>query len=354
MITVGTDVHKATHTFVAVNSLGGKIADMTVPATTAGHTRALDWARSLCGVDADEALLWAIEDCRNMSNRLERDLLGAGQSVVRVSPHLMATHRRTGRERGKSDPIDALAVARAAQREPDLPVARHDGVTRELKLLSDHRDHHVAQRTSLINRLRWHLHELDPEFLGKADLTAIKHQNRVKTWLAQQPGILPELAADLLADVTDLTARIKKIDRQIHTAVTPVSSALREVPGCADLTAAKILGEVANIDRFDNADKLARYCGVAPVPVWSGRSKGNMRLTRSGNRQLNRALHTMALTQARSSGTCGHAYYQRKLAEGKSKKAALRCLRRQILRTVYRALVTDYQHRISQPQQAAA
>ena len=106
--------------------------------------------------------MWAIEDCRHLSTRLERDLLAAGQQVVRVPPKLMAQTRASARTRGKSDPIDALAVARAALREPDLPVAAHDEVSRELKLLVDRREDLVAERTRTINRLRWHLHELDP------------------------------------------------------------------------------------------------------------------------------------------------------------------------------------------------
>ncbi|EGD53307.1 IS110 family transposase [Gordonia neofelifaecis] len=355
MITVGVDVHKATHTFVAVDSVGAKIAETTVPATTAGHHRALAWARALLpSIDETDGPLWAVEDCRNMSNRLERDLLSAGQSVVRVSPHLMATHRRTGRERGKSDPIDALAVARAAQREPDLPVACHDEVTRALKLLTDHRDHQVVQRTSSINRLLWHLHELDPEFPGKADLTTLLTQKRIGAWLGERSGVLVEIATEELADIVDLSRRIKEISKRIGAMVTTVSPALLEIDGCGELTAAKILGEVANIDRFPGQDQLARYCGIAPVPVWSGRTEGTMRLTRAGNRQLDRAVHTIALTQARREGTLGHAYYERKLAEGMSKKQALRCLKRQIVRAVFRALETDHRNRTNPPLHTAA
>ena len=159
MVVVGADVHKRTHTFVAVDEVGRKLGEKTVRATTEGHLEALMWARDRFGTD----LLWGIEDCRNMSARLERDLLGGGQSVVRVPTKLMAAVRKSTRSRGKSDPIDAEAVARAVLREPDLPVASHDQVSRELKLLTDRRDVLVAQRTSAINQLRWHVHELDPE-----------------------------------------------------------------------------------------------------------------------------------------------------------------------------------------------
>ena len=128
MVVVGADVHKQTHTFVAVNDVGRKLSEKTVRAVTAGHAEAVMWARERFGAD----VVWAIEDCRHLSARLERDLLTAGQKVVRVPPKLMAQTRASARTRGKSDPIDALAVARAYLREPDLPVASHDVVSLEL------------------------------------------------------------------------------------------------------------------------------------------------------------------------------------------------------------------------------
>ena len=137
----------------------------TVGTTTQDHLRLLKWAVGLA-----EERLWAIEDCRHLTRRLERDLIAAGESVVRVSPKLMAHVRDSARSYGKSDPIDALAVARAALREPDLPIARLDGVERELRLLVDHREDLVAERTRIISRLRWHLHELDPGWIPPAKL----------------------------------------------------------------------------------------------------------------------------------------------------------------------------------------
>ncbi len=158
MVVVGADVHKRTHTFVAVDQAARELGHKTFAATTAGHRSAVRWARERFGAD----VVWAVEDCRHLSARLERDLLTAGQSVVRVPPKMMAEQRRIARTRGKSDPIDAAAVARAALREPDLPVATHDEVSRELKLLVDRRDDLVKHRTATINRLLWRVHEIDP------------------------------------------------------------------------------------------------------------------------------------------------------------------------------------------------
>jgi transposase len=125
-----------------------------------------------------EKRLWAIEDCRHLTRRLERDLIAAGESVVRVSPKLMAHVRDSSRSYGKSDPIDALAVARAALREPDLPIARLDGIEREIRLLVDHREDLVAERTRIIARLRWHLHELDPGWTAPTNLSGTAHSTR--------------------------------------------------------------------------------------------------------------------------------------------------------------------------------
>jgi transposase len=351
MVVVGADVHKRSHTFVAVDEVGRKLGEKTVKATTEGHHVALMWARDQFGAE----LRWGIEDCRNMSARLERDLLGAGQSVVRVPTKLMAQTRKSGRTRGKSDPIDAESVARAVLREPDLPVASHDEVSRELKLLTDRRDVLVAQRTSAINRLRWNVHELDPE-RGPAprSLKAAKHQQAVQAWLHTVPGLLAELARAELADVIRLTSEINALEQRLSQRVREVAPALLDIPGCGDLSAAKLVGEAAGVARFKSEAAFACHAGVAPIPVWSGNTAGQMRLSRSGNRQLNAAIHRIALTQIRMPDTEGHAYYHRRIADGKTTAAARRCVKRGIARRVYRALLVDHHARTQALQPAAA
>jgi transposase len=163
MVVFGIDTHKRTHTVVAVDATGRKLAERTLGTTSSEHLELLIWATTVTSDPSDERI-WAIEDCRHLSRRLERDLLAAGQRIVRVHPKLMAHARDAARTYGKSDPIDALAVARAALREPDLPTAHLDGPARTVRLLVDHRDDLVAERTRVINRLRWQLHELDPSF----------------------------------------------------------------------------------------------------------------------------------------------------------------------------------------------
>ena len=350
MVVVGADVHKRTHTFVAVDEVGRKVGEKVVAATSCGHAEAVMWVRERFGAD----VVWAIEDCRHLSARLERDLLTAGQQVVRVPPKLMAQTRASARTRGKSDPIDALAVARAFLREPDLPVASHDEVSRELKLLVDRREVLVAQRTATINRLRWRIHELDPEQAPKAaSLDLAKHRAALAAWLDTVPGLIAELSRDELADITRLTEAIDALAKRIGDRVRQVAPELLALPGCGELTAAKLVGEAAGVRRFKSEAAFARHSGVAPIPVWSGNTAGRVRMTRSGNRQLNAALHRIAVTQIRLDGL-GQAYYRKRLNAGASKPEALRSLKRRLARIVFHHLHTDHQNQTQACQPLAA
>jgi len=337
MIVVGADVHKRTHTFVAVDGVGKKLGQLTVAADAKGHDKALTWAHREFG----SALKWGIEDCRHLSARLEIDLLTAGEVVVRVPPKLMAQTRASARTRGKSDPIDALAVARAVLREPDLPVASHDETSRELKLLVDRREDLVAERTRMINRFRWHLHRIDPtvdpapKSLGRA-----KTRAELAAWLEPLTGIDAEIARDVLADIDRTTPVIDQLEHRISRLTADVAPTLLAMPGCGALTAAKIVGETAGVIRFRSEACFAHHAGVSPIPVWSGNTAGRVRMTRSGNRQLNAALHRIAVTQIRLDGP-GRDYYRKRLAAGDSKTEALRCLKRRLARIVFNHLKTD-------------
>src|SRR2546425_6972367 len=180
MIVIGVDVHKQSLTAVAVDEAGRMLDEKTV---VGADDQLLAWASALA-----VERLWALEDCRQLTRTLERELLAAGEELVRVPPKLMAPERRVGRARGKSDPIDALAIARAALREPDLGRPRPgEQVFRDLKLLVDHRDDLVDERRRTQQRLRWHLHQLDPTFaLPLRMLGRSSHLERVGRWLARQ------------------------------------------------------------------------------------------------------------------------------------------------------------------------
>jgi transposase len=335
MITFGVDAHKRTHTIVAVDDRGRPVGQTTVGTTSKDHLGLLRWAGQF-GLQRR----WAVEDCRHLSRRLERDLLAAGERIVRVPPKLMAHIRDSARTYGKSDPIDALAVARAAQREPDLPVARLDGPDRELRLLVDHRESLVAERTRLICRLRWYLHELDPGWEPKArSLDSTRTLTGVQVRLKDRSGVVARLARDLAERCIELTISIKQLAQEITQLSEQLAPALLALPGCGPLTAAKIIGETAGVDRFKSRDAYARYNGTAPLPVWSA-NKTRHRLSRTGNRQLNAALHRIALTQARWHPNA-QAMIQRRRSNGDSGREAVRILKRRLSDAVFQALRTD-------------
>ena len=327
MIVVGVDVHKHSLTAVAVDEVGRGVAEQTV-----GDGQALlGWAASL-----SEERLWALEDCRRLTRQLERTLIAAGERLVRVPPKLMAPQRRSSRVRGKSDPIDALAVARAALREPHLDHPRPgEERLRELKLLVDHRDDLVDERRRAQQRLRWHLHELDPQLVVPAGaLDRPVWLDRLARRLGrQEQTLLVRIARELLGRCRSLTRTILALDRELQARIERTAPALLALPGCGALSAAKLLGEIGPIERFQTDAQLARHAGVAPLQASSGKHQRH-RLDRGGNRQLNCALHRIAITQARMHPPA-RAYLERKQAEGKSRREALRCLKRQLARTVY-------------------
>jgi transposase len=334
MLVVGIDAHKRTHTAVAVDELGKRVASKTVAATSAGNFELVRWAQGL------GEHRFAVEDCRHISRRLERDLLGAGESLTRVPPKLMAKMRRSAREHGKSDPIDAMSVARAAQREDNLPTARLDGDERKVRLLTDHREDLVNERTRCQNRLHWHLHELDPSLqIAAGSLDRYVVLDRLGAICAVHSGTVAEIAAELIERIRALTIRINELERQIASLVRTMAPALLELRGCGPLSAAKIIGETAGIDRFSDRARFARFNGSAPIPVWSSNS-ARFRLNRGGNRQVNAALHRIAVTQLRAGP--GKAYVERRIAMGNSKTEAIRALRRRLSDEVYRRLMTDH------------
>jgi transposase len=351
VVMVGVDVHKHTHCAVAVDEAGRQLGrPITVQATDAGHRQLLVWAARSFPDPADRRVVFAVEDCRHVSGRLERALLDAGGTVLRVPPKLMAQTRSSARTRGKSDPIDALAVARAAVREPDLPRAEHTGGSRQVKLLVDHREDLVAERTRMQNRLRWHLHELDPELDPPArTLDQGNELDRVRARLADlsarpvEPGpagtvirTVQRIALELLTDIAALTARVKALEKELAGLVQAQAPQLLALPGCGVLTAAKLIGETANPTRFAREARFAMHAGVAPIPASSGRTNRH-RLARGGNRQLNAALHRIAVTQIRLQGP-GRAYYQRRRAHGDTTMQALRALKRRLARVVFNLL----------------
>lgn len=336
MIVIGADTHKSNHTCVGANSATGQLAgELTAPARKPGFAELLDWGRSL-----DPERIWAIEDCRHVSGSFERFLVDRGERVVRVPPKLMGESRKAERSRGKSDPIDALAVARAALKEgPEtLPAAHLDEQALEIKLLLDHREDLVRSRSEDQQRLRWHLHDLWPELeLPAGCLDRIVWLDKVARKLSRaEQKARVRIARELVRAIRERTRRAAELERELATLVAAEAPQLLAMPGCGTLTAAKLIAETAGVERFASDAKLARLAGVAPIPASSG-NRQRHRLDRRGNRQLNCALHRIAVTQGRVHQPA-RDFLARKQGEGKSRMEALRALKRHLARAVWQAL----------------
>ena len=286
MIVIGADTHKSSHTLAAVEAATGRVvATRTVSADVDGMLAAWRWAHRL-----DGERVWAIEDCRHVSGRLERCLVGHGERAVRVPPKLMGESRRGERRPGKSDAIDAAAVARAALQEgvDSLPAAVLDESSLEIRLLCDHRADLVAERTRQQNRLRWHLVELDPDLeatVPAGGLDRAVWQDRIARRLAARPqSARIRVARDELRRIRELTRAERALERELRALIVAQRPDLLAEQGCGTITAATLLGRTAGAERFPTDGHFARQAGAAPIPASSGR-RDRVRLNRGGDRQ---------------------------------------------------------------------
>jgi transposase len=338
MIVIGTDTHKESHALAAVDAGTGRVrGQREIKAEEPGYVAAVRWAR-----DLDQERVWAIEDCRAVSRRFEQALLAAGERVVRVAPHRMGASRKGERQPGKSDQIDALAIARAVVRDgvEQFPVAYLDEQAMQIRLLCDHRNDLVAERTRTINRLRWHLLELCPE-LERSVKPGAFNRARVLDRADRRLRKLPadarvRVAREQIAHIRALNKEIERLKAELHQLVSAHRPQLLAETGCGPLTAAILIGRTAGAQRFRTDASFAQLAGTAPIPCSSGQ-RTQHRLNRGGDRQLNHALHIIAIARA-SHDPATRSYLARKQAEGKTTKAALRCLKRTLARRFHHLL----------------
>ena len=334
-VTIGVDPHKSSHTAAVLDSHQQVLDRLRVPSTRAGYRALRRWAARW----PDRR--WAIENATGLGRTLAQWLLGDHEAVVDVPAKLSARVRllSTGHGR-KTDPGDAVSTALAACGPTPLQVAALEAHATTLRLLSDRRDDLVARRTQVINRLHSLLAllapGLTPPHLSAEQATVLLRRVRPTEGPAQTRRLL---AKELIREVRHLDAAITASEKQIAAAVKESRTTLVELFGIGAILAAKVLGRVGDIHRFPSAAHFASYCGVAPIDASSG-DVIRHRLSRAGDRQLNYALHVMAICQARGH-PAGRAYYLRKRAEGHSAKEALRCLKRRLADVVYRHLLHD-------------
>lgn len=287
----------------------------------------------------------AVEDCRHVTARLERALLGAGERVIRVPPALTGESRKATRTVGKSDPIDATAVALAAIRVgvEKLPVAFLDSRAHEIRVLCDYRDQLMHERAKVINRLRWHLVRIAPHLESQIGPEALKGP-RIRARLARQLGQLaasPELrvAKAQLRRINEISKEQKELFDELTVLIQAHAPQLLEQQSIGTVTAAVIIGRTAGAKRFRSEACFARHTGTAPIPASSGKTIRH-RLDRGGDRQLNRAIHIIALGRMAWHPET-RAYIERRVSEGKTKREAIRALKRHIARQIWHLLYTS-------------
>jgi transposase len=333
MTAIGIDTHKATLAACAIDELGKPLAEATFANDPDGHVAFIAWARAT----APEATV-GVEGSSSFGAPLARSAHQAGLVVREVPPHLSRAERRRTRRPGKSDPGDALAIARVTARETNLPPIMLPDRTNELGLLLEAREDLIAEATRVRNRLHAHLLVLMPGYGGTVEnLVAARHRTTIGRRLrGNTAGVQAELARSLLARLGRLDREIDGLTRRVAAGV--VGHPLLGLPGAGPITVARLIAEVGDLRRFRSPDALAALAGVAPIPASSGQVQ-RMRLNRGGNRQLNRALHVIAVTQALFHPPA-KAYVTRRIeVDGKTWREAIRALKRRLVRPVYRLLL---------------
>src|SRR5215218_2195502 len=338
-VLIGVDPHKATNVVAAIDEQGELVGQETFPATRKGLRTLQRWAKRFPG------RRWAVEGASGIGRPLAQKLLAAGESVVDVAPKLSSRVRvlSTGNAR-KNDALDATFTALAALRNDRLssvqPEDGPEGHAEILRLLTERREDLVAERTRALNRLHVLLRDLLSDPVGK-QLSADAAARLLRRARPRHPAgrVRRRLASELVRDVRALDRRIAELDERIALEVEASGTTLTEVCGVGPILAAKIVGIVGNVGRFPSKAHFASYAGVAPIEASSGEVVRH-RLSLTGNRRLNQVMHMIAVCQARSDPR-GGAYHRKKLAEGKSRREAMRCLKRRVSDVVFKALVAD-------------
>ena len=335
-VMIGVDPHKASHTAVAIGAAEEPLGQLRVRACVAQAERLLAWAQ------AWPQRTWAVEGAGGTGHLLAQQLVSAGERVLDVQPKLGARVRLLASgDVNKNDPNDARSVAVAALRSAGVREVRPDDHAAVLKVWSKRYRDLGRNRTQAACRLHAVLGELIPGGVPKAITTA--RAARVLKALRPDGAVETarwELAAELLDDLRRIDTRIREARKKLTVAVAAAGTSLTGLFGVGPVIAAAVIGEVRDVSRFGSRDRFAAYNGTAPIEVSSGQRKVH-RLSRRGNRRLNHAIHIAAITQVGHRHSQGRVYYDKKLAEGKTPKEALRALKRQVSNAIFGCLQAD-------------
>jgi transposase len=336
-VLIGVDPHKASLAVAAVDEASGELLERASFPQDRTGLRALDrWAKRF------PERRWAVENAGGLGRHLAMRLAAASESVVDVPSKLSARVRvlSSGNAR-KNDGVDALATALAASRNERLAQVEPEAASEALRLLSERREDLVVERTRALNRLHGLLRDLVPGGVART-LSADRAARTLRSIRPQGAStrLRRQLASEVLRDVRTLDRKIADLNERIGAEVEASGTTLTQIFGVGPILAATILGTVGDVARFPTKAHFASYSGTAPPLETSSGEVVRHRLSMAGNRKLNYALHMVATCQARSE-VRGGAYYRKKIDEGKSRKEALRCLKRRISDAVFRSLVTD-------------
>ncbi len=333
-VAIGIDSHKGSLAAASVDALGRVLGVREFTNDPTGHRSLVRWVK-----EQAQPRTVGIEGSLSYGSAAARALLAHGEDVREVAPSLTHLERRR-RVKGKSDPVDAVAIARVTAADETLPSARRTALLADLKLLVDYRDQLVRARTQVANRVHANLVVIRPGYEQVVpNLRAKRHVIKARSLISRDRSVQAELLRKRLGEILRLEAEIAEADRRLADKLDEADTTLTQIPGVGPFIAAKILGEVGEISRIRSKASFAMLSGTAPLIASSGQTHRH-RLNRRGNRQLNWALHFVALVQSRSTPEA-KAYLARQREAGKSHKEAMRCLKRHLSNVVYRHLLID-------------
>jgi len=334
---IGIDPHKMSHTANAVDpATNTTAASLRIDATLTGYRELMRWSKQF------PERRWAVENARGLGRHLAQWLVARGEVVLDVPCTATARVRELSRgSRRKTDVIDAAAAASVAALHGDATVVAAEDHTTVFAMLEERRANLAAQRVRITNQLHAVLRDLVAGGAAVA-ITAKSAASLLRTVRPESPAerTRKQLAHDLVRDVRAVDASLADIEKRMTAVLDDHGTRLREIDGIGAITAVRLIGRTGPAARFESPHAFATYAGTAPIEIASGEHSRH-RLSRAGDRRLNSAIHLVAVTQVRMRNSIGRAYFDKKIAEGKTRNEAMRCLKRRLANHIWRMMIAD-------------